>query len=229
MKKISHQMKYWDEKLAPGYFSYCNSKGYEFNRDSQMEYLLSGPDGAPKETAIQLVVQEVYSKIISWQHKLGYELADSSVEFEDIVMEFVSGLIEGVKKLNYTCTTTSFDGYLFTVFRNYLLDVMRKEVAIKRFFQNNKNKTAMENLNQLPESVESYLNANQVKAVMESFCQDPDMILVFGMIYIEECDIKEVIRATGYSQAKVYRINARINDFLKSNIVRDRITLLYSN
>jgi hypothetical protein len=222
--------------LISSYSGYVAGKALEPSRNSLMEFLIVQVNGAPsaiREECKRVFGAEVYALAHSFR-----ALADKTkgpfevLVFEDLVADFVLLVLEGSKKLNFhSALGTSFEGYLFSVFANYIRDEYRKMNTAKRAMHHPEKRIGLSEVRLLNPNEELTLPGfEQLRDIIGTFHPKAGALLpVFDLLYGEGRPVKVTAALLNVHVSKVYRLNVEIEKFLRSKVIRDRITLLTKN
>jgi hypothetical protein len=201
-----------------------------------MEFLIvqvNGANSAIREECKRILGAEVYALAHSFR-----ALADKNKDvegflvFEDLVGDFVLLVLDGKKALNYCSSLgSSFEGYLFSVFANYIRDEYRKMNTAKRAMHHPEKRIGLSEVRLLNPNEELTLPGfEQLRDIIGTFHPKAGALLpVFDLLYGEGRPVKLTAALLDVHVSKVYRLNVEIEKFLRSKVIRDRIALLAKN
>lgn len=183
-------------------------------------------EGNPESRELLTVlVYNTLKEMESKFHSLVESIGDI-YEFDDLIVEYCERLLNG-KKINYDFKL-DWEGYLYSIFKNYLIDKYRHLNGRKESVNRNPvslSGTRIQNITWGTPWSDGGLDLLESRRIVK-FLSNPgdNLTFYFDLLFIEEKTVREISLQMGVNEQVVYRKRKRI-----IKILSDRKDLLFSN
>lgn len=218
-------------KNQESYLQFLLENGYADTTDAFIEYLSMRFKKDDQTIEGRLLMEIVYKLLDEFKSIINLKNLDLTEDYDDYKSEFIMHLVQIRNRFNYSYKNGNrFEAYLYKCFKNWLMDKFRALDCSKRNFNNPKNKITMENNNfekGRPDIMCGQLDITVIRSLVKSF--QPGNLNYFDLLFIEELSVKDVATKMGVTIHTVYYHQNQLKEFLRSNVVKDRIHLLWKN